>query len=282
MYRLWVKYGKLDKYELTNNPAYEVIEVDGLLPPEATINSTVIANNDGAVFNSARANDRPISITIKPQQPVEDNRQRLYRYFKTKQIVTIYYKNENRDLMINGYVENFDGSLFEQSQTLIIHIRCLDPYFSDRIETIVNMSQIMDMFEFPFSIEEEGIPFSVIDKALMQSVYNYGDTETGLIIELTASGEVVNPIIYSVDTREYFGLNFTMQYGDMIRINTNNFNKKVELIRYGESRNIINSITKGNKWFKLFPGDNLFTYACTSGEAFLSFKFSYANKYEGV
>lgn len=282
MYRLWVKYGKLEKYELTNNPEYEVIEVDGLLPPEATITSTVNSNNDGAVFNSARANDRPISISIKPQIPVEENRQRLYRYFKTKQEVTLYYQNENRDLMINGYVENYDGSLFEQSQTIIISIRCLDPYFSDRLETSANMSQILDMFEFPFSIEKEGIPFSIIDKALTVNIYNAGDTETGLIIELSASGEVVNPIIYNVDTKEYFGFDFTMQYGDMIRINTNNYNKKVELIRYGETRSIINSIIKGNRWFKLSPGDNMFTYTCTSGEAFLNFKFSYANRYEGV
>lgn len=144
------------------------------------------------------------------------------------------------------------------------------------------MASIIDLFEFPFSIENEGLEFSRIDKALTQNIYNAGDTETGLIIELSASGAVVNPTIYNADTREYFGLNITMQYGDLIRINTNVFNKKVELVRYGETRNIINNILKGNKWFKITPGDNLFTYQCESGEEFLNFKFIYSNLYEGV
>lgn len=144
------------------------------------------------------------------------------------------------------------------------------------------MTSVIDLFEFPFNIDKTGIEFSRLDKALKKSVYNAGDTDTGLIIEISASGEVINPTIYNVNTREYFGLEITMQYGDLIRINTNTFNKKVELIRHGETRNIINNIIKGNKWFELSPGDNVFTYTCENGEEFLNFKFIYHNMYEGV
>lgn len=282
MFRLWVENEKNEKEELTSSPFYESIIIDGLLPPKATFNSTSVAGKDGEIQNSARVGIRDISITVKPAYPVEENRQRLYRYFKVKKEVKLYFKNENRDLLISGKVEGFDGSLFAQKQAIIIEVRCFKPYFKDRIERAVNMASIIDLFEFPFSIENEGLEFSRIDKALTQNIYNAGDTETGLIIELSASGEVVNPTIYNADTREYFGLNITMQYGDLIRINTNVFNKKVELVRYGETRNIINNILKGNKWFKIAPGDNLFTYQCECGEEFLNFKFIYSNLYEGV
>lgn len=282
MFRLWVENEKNEKEELTSSPFYESIIIDGLLPPKATFNSTSVAGKDGEIQNSARVGIRDISITVKPAYPVEENRQRLYRYFKVKKEVKLYFKNENRDLLISGKVEGFEGSLFAQKQAIIIEVRCFEPYFKDRIERAVNMASIIDLFEFPFSIENEGLEFSRIDKALTQNIYNAGDTETGLIIELSASGEVVNPTIYNADTREYFGLNITMQYGDLIRINTNVFNKKVELVRYGETRNIINNILKGNKWFKIAPGDNLFTYQCESGEEFLNFKFIYSNLYEGV
>ena len=282
MFRLWVENERKDKAELTNSPYYESVQIEGLLPPQATINSTKVANQDGEIFNSASVGIRPVEITIKPAFPVEENRQRLYTYFKSKRNVNIYFKNENRDIVFSGRVEGFDGSLFEQKQLITIFIKCLDPYFKDSLESQSTMASVLDNFEFPFMIEEEGIPFSIIDKELTQNIYNAGDTETGLIIELTASGEVVNPTIYNVDTREYFGLNFTMQLGDLIRINTNGFNKKVELERNGETTNIINSIIKGIKWFQLEPGDNLFTYTCESGEEFLNFKFIYSNKYEGV
>ena len=282
MYQVWVEHERLQKTELTNNPSFVIKEIDGLAKLDSSINTTVIANSDGSLFNSSRVNDKPIAITILPQFPVEENRQLLYKYFRMGKPVKLYYKNQNRDVFINGYVSDRDGSLFEMLQTIIIEIKCNKPFFEDRLTTIKGMSQVLNMFEFPFTIEEDGIEFSTIDKELTQNIYNAGDRETGIIIELEASGEVINPIIYNVDTRESFGINITMQLGDLIRINTNKSNKKIELIRYGESRNIINNVMKNPKWFQLDIGDNLFTYVCESGEEFLNFKFIYANLYEGV
>lgn len=282
MLRVWIENDRKEKEEITNSPYYESIIIEGLLPSKTIINSTIVANKDGAIYNSSRVDIRNIEITIKPSFPVEENRQRLYRYFPQKKEITLYFKNENRDLMIEGRVEDFDGSLFDMKQTISINIQCLSPYFKDRKNSYTEMSVVYDMFEFPFSIEEGGIEFSRIEKSLTQNIYNAGDIQTGLIIEIYASGEVVNPIIYNADTREYFGLNITMQYGDLIRINTNQFNKYVELVRYGQTRNIINNILKGNKWFMLIPGDNLFTYKCDVGEEFVNFKFIYSNCYGGV
>lgn len=282
MFRLEVENEKKEKIELTNSPFYESVAIEGLLPPQAAVNSSAVANADGETFNSARVGIRDVTIDIKPAFPVEENRQRLYTYFKLKKQVNIYFKNKNRDIVTAGIVEGFDGSLFEQKQLISISIKCLDPYLKDSAESVADMANIIDNFEFPFSIDKEGIPFSIIDKALTQNIYNAGDVETGMIIELTANGEVIKPTIYNVETREYFGLDFTMQLGDVIRINTNRFNKKVELIRYGETRNIINNILKGNKWLTLQTGDNLFTYTCEAGEENLSFKFIYSNRYEGV
>lgn len=282
MFRLEVENEKKEKIELTNSPFYESVAIEGLLPPQAAVNSSAVANADGETFNSARVGIRDVTIDIKPAFPVEENRQRLYTYFKLKKQVNIYFKNKNRDIVTAGIVEGFDGSLFEQKQLISISIKCLDPYLKDSAESVADMANIIDNFEFPFSIDKEGIPFSIIDKALTQNIFNAGDVETGMIIELTANGEVIKPTVYNVETREYFGLDFTMQLGDVIRINTNKFNKKVELIRYGETRNIINNILKGNKWLTLQVGDNLFTYTCEAGEENLSFKFTYSNRYEGV
>ena len=184
--------------------------------------------------------------------------------------------------MLFRSVQGIEGSLFEQKQTLKITMKCMNPYFRDKYEKMEDMSTVEDMFEFPFAIEEEGIEFSQINKELMKSIYNAGDEETGVIIELSASGTVENPIIYNADTRERFGLNITMEAGDVIRIETNRFNKKVILIRDAQETNIINSIMRGNKWFKLAAGENIFTYTCDSGEEFLNIKFIYQNLYEGV
>lgn len=282
MYRLWAENEKKEKIELTNSPDYDVTEIDGLLPEKAVINMTKLVNLDGGKFNSARVESKKITITIKPRGNVEENRQRLYDFFRVKRETVLHYKNDTRDLKIAGIVEEYDGSLFAQTQTIDITLLCPKPYFEDRKKTEEVMATIEDLFEFPFAIEKEGIEFSAINKELVKVIRNDGDRETGLIIEMTATGEVVNPIIYNVETRERFGLKIEMQLGDVIRINTNDLNKKVELIRYGETKNIINSIMKGNKWFKLETGDSTFTYQCERGEEYLNIKFTYSNMYEGV
>ena len=74
------KYG--EQLKMTNNPRYVITDVDGLYPPEGTINTTQVANTDGSVFNSSRINDRVITITMAINAPAEANRilKRSIRY----------------------------------------------------------------------------------------------------------------------------------------------------------------------------------------------------------
>lgn len=282
MFRLWVENEKGEKLELTNSPYCEVLAITGLLPEKADIKTTPYSAGDGSELNNATVKDKPISIDIKPNFPIGENRQKLYNYFRLKRKCTVFFENENRNVKISGIVEGYDGSLFEQMQIITVYIICLEPHFLDKKETNVNMSTVKNMFQFPFAIAKEGIAFSTIDKELTQIICNKGDVETGVMIELSASGEVTNPVIYNVDTKDFFGLNITMQTGDVIKINTNRFKKKVELFRNGEIKNIINNIKKGNKWLVLQTGKNQFTYKCDSGEENLNIKFSFYNKYVGV
>ena len=113
-------------------------------------------------------------------------------------------------------------------------------------------------------------------------VLNDSDTETGVTIRLTASGDVVNPIIYRRDTLESFGLNISMRDGDVIEINTRRGSKGVTLYRDGDQTNIINYISKNVVWFQLLPGDNQFTYTADSGDFSLAATFVYNPRYEGV
>ena len=91
----------------------------------------------------------------------------------------------------------------------------------------------------------------------VKTIINNGDVETGIIIEMLASGNVVNPTIYNADTRGSFGLNITLQMGDKVTINTTPGNKSVILTRYGIERNIINNITKIRNGLSLCPAKTL-------------------------
>lgn len=146
------KYGQ--QMELTHNEAYVIESIEGLDPPDAVINTTRNANADGSVFNSAYVNNRQIIITLAINGPAENNRIQLYKYFKNKYPVRLYYQNNTRNVYIDGYCKNIQIGLFDKKQIAQITILCPEPFFNDVNDNITEFNSIENLFEFPFSIEE--------------------------------------------------------------------------------------------------------------------------------
>lgn len=282
MYRIILENMKGEKLELTNNPAYTITSIDGLYPPSAAINTSTMATMDGSKFNSSRVNERNIVIELAIESPAEENRINLYKYIKAKQFIKLYYINDSRDVYIEGYVESMPIQLFEIKQKAQISILCPFPYFKNIKENIIDLASVISEFEFPFSIPEEGIAFSVLEVQTEKSIINYGDVPNGIIIELIATGSVLNPKIYNVETREHFILNFEMQPSDKITINTIKGEKGVTLLRDGIESNLISCLAVGSTWFQLSPGDNIFTYEADEYIENLSCTFSQVDLFEGV
>lgn len=282
MYKLTVENDRNERLTLTQNKNYVVRDIDGLTPPKVVINSAVVALNDGAIFNSARVETRNIILLISPRFPVEANRTALYKYFPLKKKVRLYYETAEKKIFIDGYVDSVDGSLFELTQTLTISLTCLNPYFKDQTSSVFDMSTTIDLFEFPFSISEAGIEFSQNTKTATVNVPNYGSVDVGMVIEMSANGNVSNPKVYNSDTQEMFGLNINMVAGDKITINTNKNEKSVTLLREGEETNIINQVMSSSVWLQLSVGDNVFIYECDTGEDLLEVRFEFNTSYVGV
>ena len=120
----------------------------------------------------------------------------------------------------------------------------------------------MPTFEFPFSIEDTGQAFSERLNAFECLLVNEGEVDNGLILELRATGTVINPIIYNEENGEFFGLNYTLENGDLITINTNVGEKAVTLTRDGVNSNLINYLRQDSTWLKAVSGDNVFAFAC--------------------
>lgn len=274
------KYG--EQLEITNNPRYAITDIDGLYPPEGVINTTQVANMDGSVFNNSRINDRVITITMAINGPAEANRLLLYRYFKTKYPVRLYYENGVRDVYIDGYVSKFSVEYFEKKQTAQIEISCPMTLFRAVKESVTEFANIENMFVFPFAIEAAGIPFSEIALGEQKTIINGGDVETGVVIHLNALGTVLNPKIYNADTGDRMTLSVEMRAGDEITINTRKKEKSITLLRDGVQTNIVGKLDAGSTWFNLIPGDNIFTYEADEFPEHLQCIFIINNQFEGV
>lgn len=279
MFTLKVENKKGELLNLTDE--YIIEKIDGLAPPSAAINTSTVGTNDGTIYNSARVENRNIVITARIKEPVEANRIKLYRFFKIKDWCRLYFKNGTRDVYIDGYTENLPCDFFENGQKAQISVLCNYPFFKDVDETKISMSQLKKRFTFPFSIETP-IPFSEIDRVQITTIVNEGDVDTGLIIELTALGEVTNPAIYSDDTLGGIKLNIKMTTGEKVVINTHNGEKAIYLEQNGKRVNYIRYLEKNPEWFQLLPGENHFTYRADSGGELLDIAFRHTYEYEGV
>ena len=199
-----------------------------------------------------------------------------------KKNVTIYYKNDTRNVYIDGNVEVIECDFFANRQIAQISIICPKPYFKDIEEFTTTFSDVTPLLEFPFSFPAEGAEISAVTTNIRKSIINVGDAESGVVIKLFANGTVVNPVIYDVLKKSSIRLKTTMQPLDTIIINTNIGEKGITLIRNGIKTNILGLMQKDSKWFTLDAGDNVFTYECESGVSNLQITFTTSILYGGV
>ena len=319
MYTLRFENERGDLITLTGAEGmYQIIRIDGLNPPAAILHRSEVAGMDGTKYMSAKLEEREIVLTVRINGDVERNRLNLYNYFKSKHYSKMYYSNGSRDVYIEGYVETVECDLFSMSEQMQVVIICPDPYFMSANEIVTDISKVLGAFEFPFAfgaegvkksiamidrfpkmvesvnrefvsvdvpdptITDEAIEFSQFIKDRIVSILNEGENETGLIITITASKQVVNPTIYNVDTREFFKLNLTIDETDTLTINTNRGQKSVTLSDETSTTNVINKVARSSTWLTLAKGDNQFTYEADDGGANMKVLFTHRTRYQAV
>lgn len=282
MFSLSVQNAGGKEIELTHNENYIISSIQGLNPPAATINTKTVTNFDGARFSSSRVNIRNIVITILPVDPVDENRIALYEYFKVKQFVRIFYKNRLRDVYIDGYVETFEDDFFTNSQNIQISIICPNPYFKSVDYGINNFMNVVDLFESPFSIPNEGMAVSEKLDNFTVDVTNQGDVSTGMVIHGIFSGNVVELSIWDKLTKGKMMVEYEFVAGDELFIDTNKGQKSITLSRSGEKVNLINYLTEDSTWLTLSPGINSFEYVTEYGQMNVELSIQHSDLYQGV
>lgn len=270
-----------------NESVYQVIDITGLNPPAAQINTTTIVGLDGAVFNSSKLQTRNLVLTIKINGNVEQNRLLLYNYFKTKDWCKFYYSNSSLNVSIEGYVENVECDLFTNNELAQISILCPYPYFRSLNEILTDSSNSLPQFVFPFSINiGEPVIISTLDSETDGiSVYNGSESETGTVVQIDVLQAASSIEIKNTSTGDDFEINYSFLADDLIIINTNKGQKSITLIRAGVISNIFSALQPGSVFFQLSPGVNNFDFLVSGSAANnndITITFKYYNIYRGV
>lgn len=295
--------GKSVEYSF-DNPTLEdssgllITEIDGLGPVKANVNMTQLATADGDIFNSSRLNGRNIVIKARftYANTIEEARLLSYKFFPIGHKLTFHIETDNRIAETEGYVESNEPDIFSDESDMQVSVLCESPWFlsvdeDGRQQT--NFSNVVAMFEFPFQNlgHDPVTEFGRIINKKESTVYYDGDAETGCRIEIHAIGNVEMVTIYNVKTGDKMIIDTNkletltghkLISGDTVIINTVKGNKFINLIREGETINILNVLGKDAEWFQLVKGDNLFAYTAEYGEANIQFMVETQILFEGV
>lgn len=281
MFELKIENKYRDQLKLTNNPNY-IVEATGLSPVTSEIITIKVANYSGERYVSSRQQSRNIVLNIYVNEPVEINRISLYNYIKSHDFIRVYYKNNSRDVYIDGYVESFELNHFEQTQTAQVSIICPQPNFLDVSDIEVSNINVIKGFYYPFDTVTNNIQFGEINEDGTIMINNTSDDDIGFIYQIHCRGEVINPFIYQTETNQYFKINKRFKADDVITIDTRRGKKSVIVTYRGVETNIINSVNDVSKWLQLQAGYNHITQGAESGAEYMDSTVIYTNEYEGV
>lgn len=283
MFTLTAENQKGERLTLTEYRSAYQVTYTGLGPVGADVVTSSLGMVDGEKFNSARVGRRNVVLTVYINNNVEANRIRLYNWFSPKQWVKLHYQNGSRDVYTEGRVETCEPNQFSAVQAVQISIICPQPYLIGAEEIVKDISGITSLFEFPFSIAAEGIPFSDLSGADYAILNNIGDEETGFVIEVYAREDVTGPIIYNAMTNDAFRVSGTLEAGHTLTIDTRAGSKR--LIITDPSGTVTNALyrkQRGSVWLQLESGYNYISYAAESGADAMLVTLRYNNLFVGV
>lgn len=275
-----------------------IAHVDGFAAPKANVNTTDMAGQDGAKFNSSKVNIRNIVLTIvlQPyaQHTVEDLRIKLYKYFPIAKRIKLEVRSENRYAYVYGYIEDNPVNIWSSRVATQISILCPDPFFYSVSAFYVPISGISPLFTFPFSNESTSEPLLELSEYIVSPLVNIpytGDKITGVITRIHFLGDAENITLFNdtngkqltIDTS--FITDFTPAYfveGDEIYVSSVVGNKYVRFLRGGIYYNILNSLNTDFEWITLSAGENLIGYTAETTPENLQITIEYQKLYEGV
>ena len=191
MYQIVLQNSKGDRLDVTDGRDFETT-ASGLSPTAANIVTSTVAATDGVRYVSAKRDKRNIVLMIYPLRNIEANRIRLYRFCPTKNQLRVCFKNDERDVYIDGYVESLEADLFASMQAIQLSIICPLPAFIDAHENVTMISNSKPEFYFPF--------YTLLAHNLVPGGQGLEDTRCELISPISDKSLILNKGLLGIGT----------------------------------------------------------------------------------
>lgn len=265
---------------LWNSDYFIVSNIDGMTAAAVNVASNTVYSMDGDKITNMQTQPREIIIdlTIKPDVEVEAARAEVFKYVKPKQPATLILQHDlsgaQRSKAISGRISNISMPRFTNNVIMQITLYCASPYWEDADYIVKYISDILNLHHFQITWNEP-LPMGVYDMTRTRSYINEGDAAVGMIVTITAQGDVVNPALYNNLTGEYIGIDDTLTVGDEVVINTIRGQKSITK----NGVNVLSKLRAGSTWLQLDVGENIFLIDADSGASEMYFTLIFKQAY---
>lgn len=276
---------------LNNRDKFILSAAEGLHGIETDIAESETPYTDGTTIESVKALPRGIELVFILRGDIKASIDYFTSIVKSKQFVTLREVEGDRDIAIKGVATIPPYSRMLQTCKISLSIHCGQPYWEDVAYFVQIISEYIDLLNFPVDgqyFPVIGRPFGAIDTDLTKTFENKSDTSVGMVIEIVAKGEVVNPRIVCATGGQvgwYMQLNITLQADDYLEISTVKSNKYITIngLETYNGEPILNYLEwQGEDWLQLETGENTFSVTTEGGATNSNVYFSliYKGRYE--
>ena len=252
---------------LNNRNRFIIYRADAMHGIDTDISESTSPFIDGSTIESVRALPRSITLGFKIVGDVQGAIDFFTSYVKSKQLITLEEITDDKDIVIKGVATIPPYTRMLQACEITLTVYCGQPYWEDAQTIIDVLTMYLDLLYFPTEgqyFTEYGRPFGAIDTQVTKTFTNEGDTSVGMLIEIVALGEVVNPRISCNSGTQvgwYMQLNLTLSLNDTVDINTVRGQKYITINGSNtyNGQPILNYLEfSGNDWLQFETGDNTF------------------------
>jgi hypothetical protein len=252
-------------YSPDSEPLFNILDIQGLNPIKADVNTTSYGSVDGEFLTGTRVGKRNIVLTIGLNPDWADNtpsklRRTLDAYFMTKQSCNLLITDDDLGILtILGIVESSEPSIFSKDMEQQVSLICVDPYFRSYSSHIIN-GNVND-------------PEITIDYP--------GNVDYGMVvgIDFVSGASPTHIEIHAGDTT--FKLDGAIEMDSTHNLNVSSYPGLKYAIRLEETTfatdNLLHLLESDSQWLLFHPGSNPFEV--TSDAGIQSWTLSYYDRY---
>lgn len=270
------------KTRINDEQNYALIAISGLQPPKALIQLGSLPQLDGSIVLQSKIEQRNIVLTLQVLSDFEANRRRLADIFKIKQKGSLTLTLSDRTVIIDSICESIEIVPMAWPLRAMISLICPQPYFEAEQSNHLELSSIEASWTFPLTLSPSGNPLGVLSPATAINAINTGDIPCGFTVRFQCVAPVENPKLIHMSTGEYIQLILTMTPGQIIEIQTDLGNKRIEEIQGSARINLFYTLKLGSTFFLLKENDNILFATSDTGSASLLTELTYRPKVSGV